>query len=312
MVALRTSAELNPLSASSWSMLGRALDALGQHAEAEATLQRAANLALRRAEFEARSSSLAAMGLIEGADSESLAKSALVRLQALGFPMAALVNNATNMVADIWRAVAVTYAKSYARAGADEQSCGYRFAMLDEQGRPRVATEGDRAKWFASSSGIAPSAGVQIVGPTGDAADTGLAGIACLREAYQSDTPIGKRIRGGEAEVRARGVLPERPVVIIHGREDGVIPVSSTARAFVESALRHGASQLSYWEIEHAQHFDAFLMQPVYAERFVPLFPYFYQALDQVFAQLDGGPAAAPSQVVRSQRRGAARRQMAA
>lgn len=262
-------------------------------------------LALRRAEFESRCSSLAAMGLIEGADSESRARSALARLQALGFPLSALGNNATNVVADIWRAVAVTYAQSYARAGADEQLCGYRFAMLDEQGRPRAASDDDRAKWFASSSGIAPSAGVQIVGPTGDPADPGLAGIACLREAYQSDTPIGKRIRGGEAEVRARGVLPERPVVIIHGREDGLIPVGATARPYVESALRHGAGQLSYWEIEHAQHFDAFLMQPVYAERFVPLLPYFYQALDQVFARLDGGPAPAPSQVVRTQRRGA-------
>ena len=45
-------------------------------------------------------------------------------------------------------------------------------------------------------------------------------------------------------------------------------------------------------------------MQPVYAARHVPLLPYFYQALDQVYARLNGGPAPAPSQVVRNQRRG--------
>lgn len=82
-------------------------------------------------------------------------------------PPTALANNATNIAADIWRAVAVTYAQSYARAGADEQLCGYRFAMVDAEGKPRAATAADRALWFATSSGIAPSAGVQIIGPQG-------------------------------------------------------------------------------------------------------------------------------------------------
>ena len=75
------------------------------------------------------------------------------------------------------------------------------------------------------------------------------------------------------------------------------MPVGATSRPYVESALRHGANSLSYWEIEHAQHFDGFLPQPAYASRHVPLLPYFYQALDQVYAQLEGGAAPAPSQV---------------
>jgi hydroxybutyrate-dimer hydrolase len=261
-------------------------------------------LALRQGEFQARCQTLADRGWIEGADLQSQARSAYARLRALGFPEPALANNATNLVADIWRAVAVTYAQSYARAGADEQLCGFRFALLDAQGHPRAAAEADRANWFATSSGIAPSAGVQIVGPPGTPEDPGLAGISCLREAYESATPLGERLRQGEREVRALGQVPDRPVIIIHGREDGLIPVGATSRPYVESALRHGAGQLSYWEIEHAQHFDAFLMQPVYAARYVPLLPYFYQALDQVYARLGGGAAPAPSQVVRSQRRG--------
>ena len=215
-----------------------------------------------------------------------------------------MANNATNIVADLWRAVSVSYAMAYARAGADEKLCGYSFAMLGPDGRPRAATEADRATWFANSSGVAPSAGVQIVGPSGDAADPAFAGLLCLRQAYESQTPLGERIRQGERELRAKGQLPKRPVVIIHGREDGLVPVGATSRPYVESALRHGAATLSYWEIEHAQHFDGFLPQPAYASRHVPLLPYFYQALDQVHAQLNGGAAAAPSQVVRSQRRG--------
>jgi hydroxybutyrate-dimer hydrolase len=263
-------------------------------------------LALRTAEFQARCAALAERGWIGGADLPAQARAAHERLLALGFPEPALANNATNIVADLWRAVAVTYAQSYARAGADEALCGYRFAVLGADGQPRPATADERARWFATSSGVAPSAGVQIVGPSAAGPDPALAGLLCLRDAFEGSTPLGKRLRHGEHELRASGRLPARPVVIIHGREDGLVPVGATARPYVEAALRNGASQISYWEIEHAQHFDAFLMQPAYAARHVPLLPYFYQALDQVFAHLDGGPSPAPSQVVRSQRRGTA------
>lgn len=263
-------------------------------------------LAPRVAEFQARCATLVQRGLIVGDSIPAQADSAFERLQTLGFPASALDNNATNVFADLWRAVAVTYAQSYARAGADEQLCGFRFALLGADGKPRAATEADRDHWFATSSGVAPSAGVQIVGPAGDPADPTLAGIDCLLQAYSSATPLGERMRAGEQEIRATGTLPQRPVVIIHGRDDGLIPVGSTSRAFVESALRNGAKHLSYWEIEHAQHFDSFLMQPAYAARFVPLMPYYHQALDQTLAHLRGGPPPAPSQVVRSSPRGMA------
>jgi len=261
-------------------------------------------LAMRVPEFQARCAALAERGWISGTDLPAQARSAYERLRALGFPQPALSNNATNIVADLWRAVSVTYAQAYARAGADEALCGYRFAHLGADGLPRVASAADRAAWFATSSGVAPSAAVQIVGTVGEGADSTLDGLWCLRQTYEGSSELAERLRHGERELRAAGKLPQRPVVIIHGREDGLIPVGATSRPYVESVLRHGAGQLSYWEVEHAQHFDAFLMQPVYAARHVPLLPYFYQALDQVFAHLDGGEAPAPSQVVRSQRRG--------
>ncbi|MBV6415110.1 MAG: D-(-)-3-hydroxybutyrate oligomer hydrolase [Xanthomonadales bacterium] len=261
-------------------------------------------LLTRRAEFEARCRTLAQTGMVEGTDLPMQARSAYAQLRALGLPEAALMGNATNVAADLWRAVAVTYTQAYARAGADEQLCGFRFAMLGPDGQPRAASAADHAAWFASSSGIAPTAGVQIIGPPGEGPDPHYAGLRCLREAYLDGGALGQRIRLGERELRASASLPTRPVVIIHGREDALIPVGASSRPYVERALRLGAAQLHYWEIEHAQHFDAFLMQPAYAARHVPLLPYFQQALDQVLAHLDGGPAPAPSQVVRSRRRG--------
>ncbi len=264
----------------------------------------AAFLAPRVAEFEARCANLAAKGWVQGPNVQAQARSAQARLKTLGFTDGALANNAFSVVSDVWRALAVTYTQSYARAHVDEQVCGFRFAHADANGQPRVATDADRAAWFATASGIAPTAGVQVLAPTGSAEDPSFAGLWCLREAFEGKAAMGERIRAGLNGVLADGRLPDRPVVIIHGREDGLVPVGASSRPYVESALRQGAQKLSYWEIEHAQHFDAFLAQPAFAARFVPLLPYFYQGLDQVFAHLDGGAVPAPSQVVRSQRRG--------
>jgi len=264
----------------------------------------AAFLATRGAEFSARCANLAAKGWVQGPNLQAQARSAHARLRAIGFSEGALANNATNVVSDLWRALGVTYLQSYARAHVDERICGYRFAPIDATGQPRAASDAERGGWFANASGIAPTAGVQVISPPGAVDDPAFAGLWCLREAYESEGALGTRIHAGIAAVRASALLPDRPVLIIHGREDGLIPVGASARAYVEAALRQGARQLSYWEIEHAQHFDAFLGQPAFGERYVPLLAYFYQGLDQMMAHLDGGPAPAPSQLVRTQRRG--------
>ena len=264
----------------------------------------AAFLGTRAAEFSARCANLAAKGWVQGPNLQAQARSAHARLRALGFTEGALTINATNVVSDLWRALSVTYMQSYARAHVDERICGYQFAPVDAAGQARVATDADRAGWFASSSGIAPTAGVQVISPPGASDDPAFAGLWCLRQVFESTDALGKRVQAGIDAVRASAKLPDRPVLIIHGREDGLIPVGATSRPYVEAALRQGARQLSYWEVEHAQHFDAFLGQPAFGERFVPLLAYFYQGLDQMMAHLDGGPAPAPSQVVRSQRRG--------
>ena len=264
----------------------------------------AAFLGARAAEFAARCANLAAKGWVQGPNTQAQARSAYARLRALGFTEGALVNNATNVVSDLWRALGVTYAQSYARAHVHERICDYRFAHLDATGQARVASDADRGSWFATASGIMPTAGVQIVGPVGVGDDPSFAGLWCLHEAFAGNGALSKRLQSGVIAVRATATLPDRPVIIIHGREDGLIPVGATSRPYVEAALRQGSSKLRYWEIEHAQHFDAFLGQPAFGARFVPLLAFFYQGLDQMMAHLDGGAAPAPSQIVRTQRRG--------
>ncbi len=260
-------------------------------------------LLARTAEFQARCGALAERRLVVGGSAAEQAADAYRQLLAMGFTAGALDNNPTNLAADIWRALAVTYVQSYARAGIEEQLCGFSFAILDN-GAPRPSTADERGNWFGTSSGIAPTAGVQIKAPPGSGVDPALEGLLCLHQALIGDAPIAKRVRRGIGEVRASARLPNVPVVILHGRDDGLLPVA-IAREYVRRAWQNGARRLSYWEIENVQHFDAFLGQPAYGTRFLPLLPYFYSALDQLSAHLDGGPAPAPSQVIRTRLRAA-------
>jgi hydroxybutyrate-dimer hydrolase len=67
------------------------------------------------------------------------------------------------------------------------------------------------------------------------------------------------------------------------------------------------ASKLTYVEVTHAQHFDAFIDNaalPGYDAQFVPLHYYFIQAMDRMWAVLTQGASLPPSQVVRTTPRG--------
>ena len=55
-----------------------------------------------------------------------------------------------------------------------------------------------------------------------------------------------------------------------------------------------------YYEVENAQHFDAFLPFAALAARFLPLHVYFIRSMDLMYAHLKSGAAIPPSQVVRT------------
>ena len=68
--------------------------------------------------------------------------------------------------------------------------------------------------------------------------------------------------------------------------------------------VHHAASQVAYVEVVNAQHFDTFLPFSGFDTRFVPLHPYFVQAMNAMYAKLKNGTALPPSQVVRTTPRG--------
>jgi hydroxybutyrate-dimer hydrolase len=125
-------------------------------------------------------------------------------------------------------------------------------------------------------------------------------------------------VQAGIDATRRTGRVNGKPVVIVHGRDDALLPVNHTSRAY--AALEHGldgsASKLSYIEVTNAQHFDAFiglqstdtfpptLLLPGYDTRYIPLHVYLQRSLDAVYAYLKDGAPLPPSQVVRTLPRG--------
>jgi hydroxybutyrate-dimer hydrolase len=105
-----------------------------------------------------------------------------------------------------------------------------------------------------------------------------------------------------QGSARLRG----KPVIIVHGRADTLIPANFTSRAYVATnrKLEGAATPVSYVEVTHAQHFDAFLPLAGFDAAYVPLHVYFNRALDAMWAHLTQGTPLPPSQVVRTTPRG--------
>lgn len=242
----------------------------------------------------ARCASLHAAGILHAAEENGQAAEALDRLHAGGWSDAALATAATSTAFDLWRAIAVTYASSYVRAGAGNMPCGFRFAAHGADGKPRAPTPAERAAWWADSAGIPPGAGVFLDETTPrDTTDPALRGLLCLRDLWTGSSAQAQTLRASVAATAARLPRKEFPVWVIQGSEDGLLPIAFNSEPYV-AWLRANAREPIYWPIPHAQHFDAFLALPGFGDRYVPLLPYGYAALDRMFAHaVNGAPLAA-------------------
>ena len=249
-----------------------------------------------------RCASLKGAGLVSGDDAAAQAKSAYEQLRGKGWTEQSIVSGVLSVGFDLWRAVAVTYASAYARAGIGEHPCGYSFAAQNADFSPREATAAERNAWFADGSGIPPGAGVGIIDTRLAPPDFTLPGLQCLRGLLQAgDTTAFHK---GLAETTAALPQEKLPVVVIHGLDDGLVPPAFSSAPYV-AASKAAGREVSYWQVKHAQHFDGFLALPAYGARYVPLLPYVYAALDQVSAQLDGKGRLPADAVIESTPRGA-------
>jgi hydroxybutyrate-dimer hydrolase len=231
-----------------------------------------------------------ARGLLAASTRQGQIAEALQRLQSGGWTLDALQAGALSVSFELWRSVGAIYASAYLRRGPLNMPCGYRTAVVDSAGQPRAARPAERSLWWSDSSGIPPSAGVQLLSPSAPGTPSSLAGLDCLRALWTGDDIDARALKAAIAETHAGPPRAGLPLIVAHGLDDGLIPEAFSSAAYVARAEAAGRS-LRYWQLPHVQHFDGFLGLPPLAARYLPLLPYGYRALDLLWADLEAGRA---------------------
>jgi hydroxybutyrate-dimer hydrolase len=280
----------------------------------------------------ARCASLKTKGLLTATTTAAQAEEALAKLRAYGWEDEANALHPSLAAFEVAPAVAVTFANGLARAGVQERLCGYGYGATSALGMPQALDAVSLATMFATGNGVPPASGVQLINernpggalrdlfsqsPSTGQMDMNLDGALCVRAlvapldaAAVVDAALAQRLKTGLDETRRSGNLRGKPAVIVHGRDDALLPVSHTSRPYyaLNRKVEGTASKLSYIEVTNAQHFDAFIglpsVLPGYDSRYIPLHVYLNRALDAVYAHLRSGAALPASQVLRTVPRG--------
>ncbi len=248
-----------------------------------------------------RCASLHAQGKLGGASLQTQGAEACEFLRSAGWTDEAMATSATIAAFDAWRAVAAGYASAYLRRGATDMPGGFRYAVMVASGMPGLADPGQRARWWSDAAGIPPGNGVGLFGGVTADADAPLSGLDGLRALWTGDVTDARQLRTSVAATAARLPRAGLPVWVVHGAADGLLPTTFTSQPYVAWLRGEGRDPL-YWEVPCAQHFDAFLALPGFGEKHLPLLPYGYAALDQLWAHLHAGaawPTTVPTPVVR-------------
>jgi hydroxybutyrate-dimer hydrolase len=269
-----------------------------------------------------RCNALAAAGLVSGGSTAERAADALLRLRAYGWEPDANLLHATHFLFAS-PAIAVTYANTYGRFSVADSRCGFSFGATDAAGLPVAAAPAAIATYFGVGNGVPPSAPLQLIyndsvggarkhdvaatlSPSTGLFDFAFDGANCLRQLWTGSSPDAARVHAGAAEVYRGANLRGKPAIVVHGRNDTLIPVNFSSRPYVlrNQLVEGAASQLRYIEVTNAQHFESFLTFAGYDSRFIPLHVYYNRALDAMWAHLKDGSALPGSQVVRTTPRG--------
>lgn len=281
-----------------------------------------------------RCGALAAKGLVQGATLAEQADDALAKMRAYGWQADSNYLHQSHF-RFATNSIAVTYTNTYGRFSVLDNLCGFSFANTDAAtGAPVAQNPVLQAQIFANGNGVPPTSGVNIVynasaagpvldfvalSPSTGSFDFALDGALCQRSLVTGvDAVTGAplegdlkaksdRVKAGIAEVQLNGRLRGKPTLIVAGRNDALLPINHTARAYFAKTQALGQANVRYLEVTNAQHFDGFIAFGAlmgYDNRYIPLHVYFYRAMDALWAHLKTGAALPASQVVRTVPRG--------
>jgi hydroxybutyrate-dimer hydrolase len=274
-----------------------------------------------------RCAALATRGFLTSATTSTQAEEALGKLHAAGWEAESDVLHSSHFTTYATTAVTVTYANAYARASVKDNLCGYSFGFTNGSGVPAAAPIANVVSLFGAGNGVPPTNGISLInnlasgGPLSDplsasasaatstALDYNTDGVACLARLFTGTDVVSTALQTGIAQVKRSGDLHGKPAILVQGRSDTLVPINHASRAYYGvNQLREGAaSQARYYEVQNAQHFDAFITAfQGYQQRLVPLHRYVINSLDLMYAHLKNGTPLPASQVVRTTPRGIA------
>ncbi len=224
-------------------------------------------------------------------------------------------------------AIAVTYANAAGRFSVMNNLCGMSFAGAEALS-PAPLPSDQLAKLFGIFSGVPPGSEIQLINNNSlggalqsrfsfsdqGVQDQNLEAALCFRRLFTGRDEFGRRLRGREfinhirvklglSRLRYSGNLHRIPAIIVHGRNDGVVPPNHSSRAYfgLNRFVEGKRSNLRYYEVTNANHLDAFIpFFPGFQERFIPLHYYWDQAVSIMYDHLKNGTPLPPSQVVRT------------
>ncbi|MEM5293044.1 D-(-)-3-hydroxybutyrate oligomer hydrolase [Burkholderia sp. JPY481] len=259
----------------------------------------------------ARCASLAAAGVIAGADTVTQATNALALLHQHGYQTDSDLLQAPMWDSQAVPAVAVTYVNAYGRASVSDNLCDFSFGTTSPTGAAGVTPAvSPMLTVFGNGNGVPPTNGINLIynaGTSGAAdhrlatADASYAGAACLRARW-----IDGFLNASVDAIRVNANLHGKPTIIVQGRADALVPINHASRPYLglNQVAEGGASKLALYEVTNGQHFDAFLGVAGFDTRFVPLHYYNLQALNLMWAHLKNGTPLPPSQVIHTIPRG--------
>ncbi|HEY4293393.1 3-hydroxybutyrate oligomer hydrolase family protein [Luteibacter sp.] len=253
-----------------------------------------------------RGASLRAHGRLAGATPVAQAAEALAMLRASGWQDDALAAGASSTSLDLWRTVTVAYASAYLRRLVGDMPCGFSYRPQHTGGLAGPVDAIVRAAWWADGSGSPPGAGILLAGGSDLSMDPTLPGNLCLRELWTGQGTDAQRLH--EAVDATAATLPREnlPILVVHGAQDGLIPMAFTSKPYVKWLRASGRSPV-FWKVPYAQHFDAFLAFPDFGDRHAPLLPFGYASLDRAWAYVtEGRPLPEDAAVRDTQPRGPA------
>lgn len=295
-------------------------------------------LTAQTAKATARCNSLAAKGLVTGADTAARSLDALDKLRAYGWTTDNDQMHNAHYALGNGPILSAMYPVMYGKFSVADNVCNTSFAQVDALGAPVAVTPAAKANSFATANGTANGTPASVVynnsvggarlwslatSPSSNTQDFGLDNALCQRALVTGVDETGAALTGtatatrptaaqsaavqaGIAETVVSGNLRAKPTLLVAGRSDALVPVNHNARAYAafNRTVEGSASKLGYIEVTNAQHFDAFIPFSGFDTRYVPLHLYYVRAMDAMYANLKNGTALPPSQVVRATPRG--------